>query len=95
MNYSFLTEQDTTPETTPSLLLDVPGIMTEYTNLQPIFTKPESPLECMAPVGSDKTAKHICDDAKLSEFPVMIHSPPKNCKYYQDSSINQTKCVEL
>ena len=95
MNYSFLTEQDTSPETTPSILLDVPGVMAEFTNLQPIFKNPESILKCMAPVGSDKTDKHICDDAKISEFSVMIHSPPKKCEYYQDSSINQTKCVEL
>tara|TARA_B100000787_G_scaffold169095_1_gene159344 strand:- start:3491 stop:3877 length:387 start_codon:yes stop_codon:yes gene_type:complete len=79
--------QNDFPESKPSV--EVVGNSTGFTNLLQDF-KPNPFLKCT------KQNKQACDDSKLNDFPSLkVFKPKTKCKYFQDSSFSQTKCVDI
>jgi len=68
---------------------EIVGVTTGFTDLLKDF-KPDPFLKC------NKENKQVCDDSKLNDFPSLkVFKPKKKCTYHQDSSITQTKCIDI
>jgi hypothetical protein len=68
---------------------EIVGVTTGFTDLLQDF-KPDPFLKC------NKENKQVCDDSKLNDFPSLkVFKPKKKCKYHHDSSITQTKCIDV